>query len=95
MIDREIDEYEMEERKRREDMIAQYAAEIAVRRVFSTLGIDVDKPESVAQFQEDLRFGRSLRKAAGHSVFVFITVVTTAIAAATWFGIASKFRGDE
>jgi hypothetical protein len=44
----------------------QEAADRAVKKVFAILGVDVDKPESVENFREDLRFGRKLRKAADH-----------------------------
>lgn len=41
------------------------AADAAVRKTFAILGVDIDDPESVANLQADLRFGRAMREAAG------------------------------
>lgn len=47
---------------------AEQAADHAVRKVFAILGVDIDKPESVEEFREDLRFGKKLRRVADHSL---------------------------
>ena len=49
-------------------MNEQDAADRAVKKVFAILGVDIDKPESVEEFREDLRFGRKLRKASDHGM---------------------------
>lgn len=67
----------------------QDAAERAVKKVFAILGVDIDKPESVEDFREDLRFGRKMRKAADHGLLAFAGVCAVAIAAAVWEGIIS------
>lgn len=72
---------------------AEEAADRAVRKVFAILGVDVDRPESVEEFREDLRFGKRLRRAADHGFMVFIGIVAVAIAAALWAGIVDKMRG--
>lgn len=69
------------------------AAELAVKRVFAILGVDIDKPESVEEFREDLRFGKKLRKGADHGFLAFVAILTTGIAAALWAGITSKVSG--
>lgn len=69
------------------------AADHAVKKVFAILGVDIDKPESVEEFREDLRFGKRMRKASDHGMLVFIAVVTTAMAAAVWAGIVAKIKG--
>lgn len=69
------------------------AADHAVKKVFAILGVDIDKPESVEEFREDLRFGKRLRKATDHGVLVFIAIITTAFAAALWAGIVAKVKG--
>ena len=68
-------------------------ADRAVRKVFAILGVDIDKPESVSEFQADLRFGRSLRKGADHGFFAFIGLVAIAVGAALWAGVISKIGG--
>lgn len=72
---------------------AEQAADHAVRKVFAILGVDIDKPESVEEFREDLRFGKRLRKAADHGMLALFGVLFAALAAAAWTGIVSKVNG--
>lgn len=66
---------------------AEQAADHAVRKVFAILGVDIDKPESVEEFREDLRFGKKLRRVADHSLLALFGVVMAGLAAAVWAGI--------
>lgn len=54
-------------------------ADRAVRKTFAILGVDVDKPESVEEFRQDLRFGKQLRKIASHGTLAFFATVSVAI----------------
>lgn len=72
---------------------ARESAELAVKKVFAILGVDIDRPESVEEFREDLRFGKRLRKAADHGFLALMGVVAAAFAAAVWAGIMSKVSG--
>jgi hypothetical protein len=69
----------------------QEAADRAVKKVFAILGVDIDKPESVEEFREDLRFGKKLRKIADHSTLAFFGVLAVGLASLIWIGIQSKF----
>ena len=69
---------------------AEESAERAVRKVFAILGVDIDKPESVEEFREDLRFGKKLRKVADHSLLALFGVLMAGLAAAVWAGVASN-----
>ena len=71
----------------------QEAADRAVKKVFAILGVDVDKPESVEEFREDLRFGKRMRKAADHGLLAVMGVIAAAAMAAMWAGIVSKVGG--
>lgn len=71
----------------------QELADRSVKKVFAILGVDVDKPESVEEFREDLRFGRKMRKAADHSFLAMIGVIAVGLAAAAWAGVVSKVSG--
>lgn len=73
--------------------VCQEAADRAVKKVFAILGVDVDKPESVENFREDLRFGRKLRKAADHGFLAFVGLIVVAVGAALWAGVVSKING--
>lgn len=75
------------------ETVSAEAADRAVKKVFAILGVDVDRPESVEEFREDLRFGRRLRKVAGHGMLAFFGVAAAALAAAVWAGIVSKING--
>jgi len=68
-------------------------ADRAVRKVFAILGVDIGKPESVEEFRADLRFGRSMRKAADHGMLAFIGLLAVGFAAALWAGISAKLGG--
>ena len=72
---------------------AEEAADVAVRKVFAILGVDVDKPESVEAFREDLRFGKRLRKATDHGMLAVAAVVAGAICVAAWSGVIASIRG--
>ncbi|GAB3190791.1 hypothetical protein [Hydrogenophaga aquatica] len=68
----------------------QEAADRAVKKVFAILGVDIDRPESVEEFREDLRFSKHMRKAADHGFLALMGVLAAAAMAAVWAGIVSK-----
>lgn len=69
-------------------------ADRAVKKTFAILGVDIDKPESVEEFRQDLRFGKRLRKIADHGTLAFFGAVAVAVVAAIWIGITQSIRGD-
>jgi hypothetical protein len=69
-------------------------ADRAVKKTFAILGVDIDKPESVEEFRQDLRFGKRLRKIADHGTLAFFGAVAVAVAAAIWIGITQSVRGE-
>ena len=74
------------------ERVSEESADKAVKKVFAILGVDINKPESVEEFREDLRFGRKLRKLADHGVFVLVALLFTGLAWAALDGMISKFR---
>ena len=74
------------------ERMSEDAAEHAVKKVFAILGVDIDRPESVEEFREDLRFGKRMRKIADHGTLAFFGVVAAAFAAAVWAGIVSNIK---
>lgn len=74
------------------ERMSEDAAEHAVKKVFAILGVDIERPESVEEFREDLRFGKRMRKVADHGTLAFFGVVATAFAAAVWAGIVSNIK---
>jgi hypothetical protein len=75
-----------------DDKLIEAAVEKAVKKTFAILGVDVDKPESVEAFREDLRFGKSMRRYASHGFMAFIAVLFAAIAGSLWYGIVHKIK---
>jgi hypothetical protein len=69
-------------------------ADRAVRKTFAILGVDIDKPESVEEFRQDLRFGKRLRKIADHGTLAFFGAVAVAVVAALWIGITQSIKGE-
>jgi hypothetical protein len=67
-------------------------ADRAVKKTFAILGVDIDKPESVEEFRQDLRFGKRLRKIADHGTLAFFAAVAVAIVAALWIGITHSIN---
>lgn len=67
-------------------------AELAVKKVFAMLGVDVDKPESVEEFRKDLRFGGNMRRASDRGIFAIVVMVATGLAIVSWDIIASAIR---
>lgn len=72
----------------------QEAADRAVKKVFAILGVDIERPESVEEFREDLRFGKRMRKAADHGFLALIGLIVVGLGAALWAGIVSKAGGS-
>lgn len=71
----------------------QEAADRAVKKVFAILGVNVDNPESVEEFREDLRFGKKMRKAADHGFLAVVGLIVVGLGAALWAGIVAKLGG--
>ena len=78
-----------------EEAVIDEAVEKAVKKTFAILGVDVDKPESVEEFREDLRFGKAMRKYASHGFMAFIAVVFAGAAVSIWYGIVHRMNGHQ
>lgn len=72
---------------------ADKSAQLAVKKVFAILGVDVDVPKDVEEFRENLRFGASMRRAADKGMFAIVAFVAVALVAALWTGIVAKVGG--
>jgi len=71
---------------------AAAAAEKAVKKTFAILGVDIDQPREVKDFQESLRFGERLRRISDRSQLVFWGAITVSLLAALWAGIIEKLK---
>ena len=69
-------------------------AHSAVKQTFAILGVDLDKPESIEEFREDLRFGKRMRRAADYGLTKLIGIIVIGLCMAIYFGVISwKFGG--
>jgi hypothetical protein len=73
---------------------ARNSAELAVKKVFAILGVDIDVPKDVEQFRENLRFGAAMKRAADRGLLAIVGVIATAFLAALWSGIVQKIGGQ-
>lgn len=78
-----------------EEAVIDAAVERAVKKTFAILGVDVDKPESVEEFREDLRFGKAMRKYASHGFIAFVAVVFAGLAGSIWYGLIEKIHKSQ
>jgi len=67
-------------------------ADSAVKQVFGILGVDIENPESVEEFREDMRFGRKLRIATNRGALAIFGVVAASIASLLWVTIENYLR---
>ena len=72
---------------------ARESAELAVKKVFAILGVNIDVPKEVESFRENLRFGASMKRAADRGLLAIISAIAVAILAALWAGIVAKIGG--
>lgn len=72
---------------------ASASAELAVKKVFAILGVDIDVPKEVEEFRENLRFGAMMRKAVDKGFLAVVSTIATAILAALWVGITKSLTG--
>lgn len=75
--------------------LVEDAAHRAVHEVFAILGVDVNNPEKVEEFREDLRFGKSLRRASDRTMIAIYATIGGAIVLALWYGIVDRIRGGQ
>ena len=58
---------------------SERAADEAVRKVFSIMGVNVDDPESVENFRNSLRFGKAMHQAASKGALAFVSALGAAV----------------
>lgn len=75
--------------------IARMAADKATRKTFAILGVDIDKPESIENFRDGLRFVRRLRQAADHGWLVVAAMLAGGAVWALLDGIINAVRSGK
>lgn len=67
------------------------AAHRAVRTAFGHLGVDVDDPNELEQFRNDLRFGGVFRQAVSRSFLALLAAIFGGIGLSFWFAFKDQF----
>ena len=73
---------------------AELAAELAVKKTFAILGVDIDQPAQVESLRESLRFVDKLRQAADRGIMTFVSAVVILTLAALIAGVKFKLEGN-
>lgn len=69
-------------------------AERAVHQAFGHLGVNVDSPEDLKRFQDDLRFGGLFRSAAYKGFFSIVAAVSGGIGLSIWLALKDHWQFD-
>ncbi len=73
------------------ELAAEHAADLAVRKVFAILGVDIGSPKEVEEFRKSLRWSDSMRRMADHGWLAAVALLAVAMAAAMWAGVLAAF----
>ena len=76
------------------DETCRQVADAAVQRVFEIIGVDVHSPESVADFNADLRWGGKMRRATDRGVVVLVSAFFAGVGLALWAGLQVLLHGS-
>lgn len=74
-----------------EEEVVRKVADHAVKKTFAILGVDVDDPESIEEFRQDLRFGKRMRKMSDHGQLALAAMFFVGLGWAIFEGIRAKF----
>lgn len=70
--------------------VIEQSVERAVKKTFAILGVDINDPESVEEFRQDLRFGKRMRKMADHGQLALVAMFCVGLGWAVYEGIKAK-----
>jgi hypothetical protein len=63
------------------------AADKVLKKTFAIFGVDIEKPEQVEKFRQDLRFGGTMHRFADRGMMATITVIAGVIVTALGYGL--------
>jgi hypothetical protein len=85
-----IDEQIKRNIKEIEISISERTIDLAVTKAFEHLGVDVNNPQDLKRFQEDLRFGGIFRDAATKGFFALLVAISGGIGLSLWLSFKQK-----
>jgi hypothetical protein len=74
-----------------EEDIIRRAVRESQKSMLASLGVDIDKPESVDAFRQNLQFNQGIRNNMARALGAFIFAVCGAMGVAVWNVISSRF----
>jgi len=74
------------------DHVIRLAVLQSSKQIFSTLGVDVDDPQSVQAFRDDLRFSNVLRHYTSKGVGALVLALFGAVGTAIGYFLLEGFR---
>ncbi|MDE2344433.1 MAG: hypothetical protein KGL63_13785 [Betaproteobacteria bacterium] len=76
-----------------QDNSPEAVAELAVKKVFAILGVDIDQPKEVEQFRENLRFAGTARRMMDKGIMAVAALIAVGAVMAMWAGVQQIMRG--
>jgi hypothetical protein len=70
--------------------VANQAVDMAVKKAFGHLGVDIDDPKDLRVFRDDLRFGGVFRSAATKSFFALLAAIFGGIGLSIWMAFKDQ-----
>ena len=70
--------------------VAHLAVDMAVKKAFGHLGVDIDDPKDLQVFRDDLRFGGVFRSAATKSFFALLAAIFGGIGLSIWMAFKDQ-----
>jgi uncharacterized coiled-coil protein SlyX len=71
--------------------VAHQAVDMAVKKAFGHLGVDIDDPKDLQVFRDDLRFGGVFRSAATKSFYAMLLAIFGGIGLSLWMAFKDQF----
>jgi hypothetical protein len=71
--------------------VAHQAVDMAVKKAFGHLGVDIDDPKDLKVFRDDLRFGGVFRSAATRSFYALLAAIFGGIGLSVWMVFKEHF----
>ena len=93
-VDQELIGLDAKIEKRLEDSemkVAHQAVDMAVKQAFAYMGVDVNDPQQIQAFRDDVTFGGLLKDAAKKSFYAMLAAIGGVIGMSVVIGVKSYF----
>jgi hypothetical protein len=70
--------------------VANQSVDMALKKAFGHLGVDIDDPKDLQVFRDDLRFGGVFRSAATRSFYALLAAIFGGIGLSIWMAFKDQ-----